>query len=85
MISPSLTRSIAHRTEASRRPLRLTGLQDPQLAVLDGELDILHVAELVFKAHQRFAQLRRDVRQQTGDRVFGFGVALPDTTSSPCA
>ena len=58
-----------------RRSLRRARLQDPQFAVFDRELDVLHVGEFLFEPRQRFAQLRRDRRKRTGDRLFGFGSA----------
>ena len=59
----------------ARRPLRRAGLQDPQFAVLDRELDVLDVAELLFEPPQRLAQLRRDRRKLAGDRLLRIGCA----------
>ena len=54
----------------ARRSLRGAGLENPQFAVLDGELDILHVAEFLFELPQDITEFGRNGWQRTGDRLF---------------
>ena len=55
-----------------RRALRGPGLQQPQRAVFDGELDLLHVGREPLQRAGRVDQLAVDPRQpgaQCGDRL----------------
>ena len=61
-------------------------LQEIELPALDGELDVLHVAEVPLEPVLRLEQLR--VGARAGDRAISSmssGVRIPATTSSPCA
>ena len=54
------------RREASAVRLPDARLQDPQLAVLDGELDVLHVAVVLLETLED----RRQVGEQLGHQLF---------------
>ena len=56
-ISPSLAISTAMRSAALRGALAAAGLQHPQLALLDRELDVLHVAVVLFEQRVDARQL----------------------------
>ena len=68
-----------------RRSFRCARLQHPQLAVLDGEFDVLYIGKVLLEPPQRFAQLRGDLSREAPVQVVssGFGVVSTDTTSSP--
>ena len=55
---PSFTMSTAMRTMAVAGALAVAGLQHPELALLDGELDVLHVA-VVLSSFCRRGRARR--------------------------
>ena len=57
----------------ARRPLRGTGLEHPQFAVLDGEFDILNVAKFLFEPAEDIAEFGRKLRQRAGDGLFRVG------------
>ena len=64
--------------EANRRlggPLRVAGLQQVEPALLDRELDVLHVTVMRLQRPQRLAQLAVGARDQPGHLVEGLGVA----------
>ena len=68
------------------RALAVAGLEHEQLAFLNGELEILDVAIVLFEAGGDFAKLLVDFRHhRSASSVIGFGVRMPATTSSPCA
>ena len=60
-----------------RRPFGGAGLQQPKLAVFDGELDILNVAELALQSQQRRAQGAVYLRKLSGNRLLCVGIAPP--------
>ena len=81
-----------------RRALARPRLQHPELAVLDGELDVLHVAVVRLERGEHRRELAEELRHQRLERrvyprpdsvrarsVSGCGVRMPATTSSPCA
>ena len=86
VISPSLDHvdGEAHGGEAG--PLGVAGLQHPELALLDGELDVLHVAVVLFELVADVVELLVDRghvllqlgdllgRADAGDDVFALGV-----------
>jgi hypothetical protein len=60
--------STAILSAALRRALARTGLQHPQLAVLDGEFQVLHVAVMVFEPVEDGDQLGKGIRHQLFQR-----------------
>ncbi len=68
-----------------RRPLRGARLQEVELPLLDGELDVLHVAVVALERAHRLEELVVRLRQPSRSSASGCGVRVPATTSSPCA
>ena len=54
------------------------GLQHPQLALLDGELDVAHVAEVVLQRHEHFLQLATGLFQARDLFELGDGARVAD-------
>ena len=65
--------------------LAVARLQHVQAAVLDGELEVLHVAIVLFQPRGDLAQLVVDVGLIFSSSEMWTGVRMPATTSSPCA
>ena len=62
------------------------GLQEVERAVLDGELDVLHLAVVVLEPLRASATSRAYASGSVSRmRSIGSGVRIPATTSSPCA
>ena len=98
VISSSLASSTAIRTAALRGALAGAGLQHPELALLDRELDVLHVAVVLLELRRRCASTRlkasgiavsidglSEPASLRAASVISCGVRMPATTSSPCA
>ena len=85
-ISFSLTMSIENFSAAIAGALAVARLQHVDDAVLDRELEVLHVLEVLL---ERLADALQLVRTPSASAVFssatGSGVRTPATTSSPCA
>ncbi len=85
-ISFSFTMSTENLQRGHAGALAVAGLEHEQLAVLDGELEVLHVPEMFF---ERLADRHPVPRRTSGIWSFSFatgsGVRTPATTSSPCA
>ena len=97
-IRPSATQVDGDLERRLGRALAGARLQHPELAVLDGELDVLHVAVAALRARRTPARARRRFRAsapraRAASRpppcarasVSGCGVRMPATTSSPWA
>ena len=96
LVDQPLTRHV-HRDAQARRggAFAVAGLQHVQLALLHGELEVLHVAvvllELLAHLHQLGVGLGHRHFQRRSRRAWraaldsGCGVRMPATTSSPCA
>ena len=54
------------------------GLQHPELALLDGELDVAHVAEVVLQRHEHFLQLAAGLLQALHVLELGDGARVAD-------
>ena len=63
--------------------LTVTGLQHVQLAVLNGELHILHVAVVVLQDLADVLELLKAAGNFSAISEMGMGVRTPATTSSP--
>ena len=60
-------------------------LQQEELALLDGELEVLDVAVVLLEARGDLAQLAVDRGMSFSSSAIGCGVRMPATTSSPWA
>ena len=60
-----------------RRPLTRPGLQHPQLALLHGKLNVLHIAVMAFEGHKGLGELRVNIRQSFFHRRRGFAHIFP--------
>ena len=74
---PSSTRSTGDLQRGGGGALAVTGLQHVELAVLDGELHILHVAIVIFQRAGRCPRTARKASgmssRQLGDGHAGYG------------
>jgi hypothetical protein len=70
---------------AKRRPLAVPGLQHEERALLDGELDVLHLLVVTFELVLDLEQLAWHSLQVVRELRMGSGSRMPATTSSPCA
>ena len=94
-MSPSFAMSTAMRTAARAVRFAVAALEHVELAVLDGELEILHVAEVLLERRRDAVELAVRVGHLRLERLVGLvaaarggsacGVRMPATTSSPCA
>ena len=97
VISPSLAMSTAIADRRLGGALAGARLQHPQLAALDGELEVLHVAVVLFEPvadadecgerlrHQLLSDGLSEPASMRAASVMFCGVRMPATTSSPCA